>query len=91
MNEDENVRQLLKEWPRLQIDSDGILRRETATIYIHLHEHMRPLGSDRMVALARYRFSWPKMRQEIEHHITQACQCIKKETLQSDYNTPSEY
>ncbi|MEQ2219726.1 hypothetical protein XENOCAPTIV_022657 [Xenoophorus captivus] len=31
LKEDETVRQLLKEWSRLQIDGDGILRRVTTS------------------------------------------------------------
>lgn len=57
--EHETVRQLTREWPCLQIDGDGILRRETvsrtqlvipeslkATIYKHLHKEMGHLGAD---------------------------------------------
>lgn len=66
LTENEGVRPLLKEWPYLQIDSNGILRRETATrkqlvvpeslkplVYKRLHEEMGHLGADRMVARAR--------------------------------------
>jgi len=55
--ESEAVRQLLREWPRLKIDGEGILRRETATrkqlvfpeslkptVYKHLHGEMGHLG-----------------------------------------------
>ncbi len=51
------VRQLLREWPRLQIDREGILRRQTVTrsqlvvpeslkplVYKYLHEEMGHLG-----------------------------------------------
>lgn len=91
LGETEVVRQLLKEWPRLQIDGDGILRRETVSrnrlvvpeslkplIHKHLHEEMGHLGADRMVALARERFFWPKMREEIEHYVTRVCCCVKR-------------
>lgn len=44
----------------------------------HLHEEMGHLGADRMVALARERFFWPRMRQEMEHYVIQVCCCIKK-------------
>lgn len=50
LGETEVVRQLLREWPRLQIDGDGILRRETVSrnqlLYKHLHEEMGHLGAD---------------------------------------------
>uniref|UniRef100_A0A3B3DKF6 Gypsy retrotransposon integrase-like protein 1 n=1 Tax=Oryzias melastigma TaxID=30732 RepID=A0A3B3DKF6_ORYME len=101
MTETEAVRQLLREWPRLKIDEDGILRRETETrtqlvvpeslkptIYQHLHEEMGHLGADRMIALARERFYWPKMRQEIEHHVTQVCRCIKRKKPNRIIRTP---
>lgn len=74
-----------------EIDGEGILRRETATrtqlvvpeslkpiIYKHLHEEMGHLGADRMEALTREHFFWPKMRQEIEHHVKQVCRCVKR-------------
>ena len=101
LTEDEAVRQLLREWPRLQIDREGILRRETATrkqlvvpeslklvVYKHLHEEMGHLGADRMVALARERFFWPKMRQEMEHYVTRVCRCIKRKKPNRITRTP---
>ena len=99
--ENENVRQLIREWPRLKIDDEGILRRETASrtqlvvpeslkplIYKHLHEEMGHLGGDRMVALARERFFWPKMRQEAEHYISHVCQCVKRKKPNRITRTP---
>lgn len=99
--ENEAVRQLIREWPRLQVDGDGILRRETvsrtqlvvpeslkAIIYKHLHEEMGHLGADRMVALARERFFWPKMRQEMEHYVTQGCRCVKRKKPNRVTRTP---
>ncbi|KAI3376240.1 hypothetical protein L3Q82_016744 [Scortum barcoo] len=83
LGETEGVRQLLKEWHHFQVHDDGIPRRKTVyrnqlvvpeslkpLIYKHLHEEMGHLGADRMVALARERFFWPKMREEIEHYVT---------------------
>lgn len=91
VGENEFVRLLLTEWRHLRVDGDGILRRETATraqlvvpesmkpvTYKHLHEEMGHLGADRMVALAREHFFWPKIRQEMEHYVTQVCCCIKR-------------
>lgn len=101
MAESEAVRYLLRQWPHLQIDGDGILRRETTRrkqfvvpdslkpmVYKHLHEEMGHLGADRMVALARERFFWPKMRQEMEHYVTQVCRCIKKKKPNRITRTP---
>lgn len=31
-----------------------------------------------MVDLARERFFWPRMRQEMEHFVTRVCRCIKR-------------
>ncbi|KAL2095642.1 hypothetical protein ACEWY4_007790 [Coilia grayii] len=91
MAENETVRHLLREWPCLRLDGDGVLRRETTRrkqlvvpdslkpmVYKHLHEEMGHIGADRMVALARKRFFWPKMRREMEHYVTQVCCCIKR-------------
>ncbi|KAL7842136.1 hypothetical protein SRHO_G00238250 [Serrasalmus rhombeus] len=99
--ETEAVRVFLREWPHLQIGKDGILRRETATrkqlvvpeslkpiVYKHLHEEMGHLGADRMVALARERFYWPKMRQEMDHYVTQECRCIKRKKPNRVIRTP---
>lgn len=101
MAESETVRHLLREWPRLHINEDGVLRRETTArkqlvvpdslkpvVYKHLHEEMGHLGADRMVALARERFFWPKMRQEMEHYVTQVCRCIKRKKPNRVTRTP---
>ncbi|KAK7909570.1 hypothetical protein WMY93_014254 [Mugilogobius chulae] len=95
------VRHLLREWPRLQVDEDGVLWRETASrtqlvvpenmkalIYKHLHEDMGHLGADRVVALARERFFWPKMRRDIEHHVTSVCCCLKSKKPNRVTRTP---
>lgn len=99
--ESDAVRQLLREWPRLRIDGDGILKRETAArkqlvvpeslkpiVYKHLHVEMGHLGADRMMALARERFFWPKMRQAMEHYVTQMCRCIKRKKPNRIIRTP---
>lgn len=39
---------------------------------------MGHLGAEKMVALAREWFFWPKMRQEMEHYVTQVCRCVKR-------------
>ncbi|KAJ8003220.1 hypothetical protein DPEC_G00167140 [Dallia pectoralis] len=101
LTESEAVRQLLREWPHLKIDEEGILRRETTArkqlvvpealkpvVYQYLHGEMGHLGADRMVALARERFFWPKMRQEIEHYVTQVCRCMKRKIPNRPIRTP---
>ena len=57
-------------------------------MYKHLHEEMGHLGADRMVALARERFFWPKMRQEMEHYVTKVCRCIKRKKPNRITRTP---
>lgn len=98
--EGEQVRALLGEWPKLELDKNGLLWRRTSErqlvvpesmkplVYKYLHEEMGHLGADRMVALARGRFFWPKMRQEMEHHVTQVCTCIKRKKPHRITRTP---
>ncbi|KAJ0016367.1 hypothetical protein NQD34_014657 [Periophthalmus magnuspinnatus] len=99
--ENEQVRILLREWQRLVLDEDGLLWRKTSgrtqlvvpesmkpLVYRYLHEEMGHLGADRMVALARERFFWPKMRQEMEHYVTQVCNCIKRKKPNRVTRTP---
>ncbi|KAI3363968.1 hypothetical protein L3Q82_001566 [Scortum barcoo] len=101
LGETEDVRQLRKEWHHFQVDDDGILRRKTVyrnqlvvpeslkpLIYKHLHEEMGHLGADCMVALARERFFWPKMREEIEHYVTRVCRCVKRKKPNRVTRTP---
>lgn len=95
------VKRLLREWQRLQLDEDGILRRKTNSrtqlvvpeqlkplIYQQLHEEMGHLGADRMISLARERFFWPKMREEIEHYVTKVCRCLKQKKPNRKTKTP---
>lgn len=99
--ENQPVRALLREWPKLQFDDDGLLWRRTndrmqlvvpesmkPLVYKYLHEEMGHLGADRMVGLARERFFWPKMRQEMEHHVTHVCSCIKRKKPNRVTRTP---
>lgn len=95
------VKRLLREWQRLHLDEDGILRRKTNSrtqlvvpeklkplIYQQLHEEMGHLGADRMISLARERFFWPKMREEIEHYVTRVCRCLKQKKPNRKTKTP---
>lgn len=97
------VRRLLREWSRLQTDEDGVLWRETvsrtqlvvpesmkALIYKHLHEDMGHLGAERVLALARERFFWPRMKKEIEHHVTCVCCCLKRKKPNRVIRTPTQ-
>ncbi|KAK7904447.1 hypothetical protein WMY93_017054 [Mugilogobius chulae] len=99
--EGEQVQTLLREWSRLQLDGDGLLWRKTdqrtqlvvpeslkPLLYKNLHEDMGHLGAERMVTLARERFFWPRMRQEMEHYVTQVCSCMKRKKPNRVTRTP---
>ena len=60
-------------------------------VYKHVHEEMGHVGADRMVALAREHFFWPKIRQEMEHYVTKVCRCIKRKTKLSNQTSYTEY
>ena len=38
---------------------------------------MGHLGSERVIDLARERFFWPHMKQDITHYVTKVCHCLK--------------
>ena len=82
---------LLRQWHKLKIGKDGLLRRESgpysqlvlpkeyhATVYRELHQNMGHLGAERVVQLARERFYWPNMERDITHFITNKCSCLKQ-------------
>jgi transposase InsO family protein len=82
---------LLREWKRLEIGTDGILRRKRGpvmqlvlphcyrrTVYKELHQNMGHLGAERVVELARERFFWPHMQRNITHFVTKECSCVKQ-------------
>ena len=83
--------QILREWKKLEIDDNGILRRKTSTqyqlvlpekyqqmVYKELHQNMGHLGLEKVLHLARERFYWPNMERDINEFITQRCQCMKQ-------------
>ena len=85
------VRTLLRQWPKLVIGDDNILRRVTAThsqlvlpkkyhsiVYKELHQEMGHLGTERVLDLARERFYWPNMERDIKHFVTNVCSCLKQ-------------
>ena len=82
---------LLREWNKLFVDADNILRRTTndtnqivlpkkfhSLIYRELHDEMGHLGSERVFQLATQRFFWPRMRADIEYYTTRVCRCLKQ-------------
>ena len=71
---------MLLEWNKLVLGSDTILYRKTntiqqvvlpqqlrMTIFKELHEDMGHLGVERVLDLAKSRFYWPNMKEDISH------------------------
>ena len=86
-----HTRKLLREWPKLEIGSDGLLRRKCGQklqlvlpkqfhrlVYKELHQEMGHLGAERVLQLARERFYWPHMQRDITHFVTKVCNCLKQ-------------
>lgn len=89
--EDPQTRSLLREWTKLELDDDGVLRRRVKShsqlvlplklrnlVYKELHQEMGHLGADRVYHLARERFYWPHMERDITHYVTKVCPCLKQ-------------
>ena len=85
------TKRLLYDWKRLFIDQEGVLRRQCGNntqvvlpkclyslVYTELHEKMGHIGVDKVLSLARDRFFWPHMRDDIERFIMKQCRCIKQ-------------
>lgn len=87
---DKPTRKLSREWSRLYIENDLLYRktlgrkqlvlpttyRQTALTY--LHNNMGHVGVERVLSLARQRFYWPYMKNDIEEYITSCCIQQKK-------------
>lgn len=76
-------KRLMREWERLMLDDDGILRCKIAsrtqlvlpekykdTVIKALHDDMGHQGAERTISLVRDRFFWPQMQKEIEHYVS---------------------
>ena len=85
------TRKLLREWPKLEVGKDGLLRRKCgeylqlvlpktfhSLVYKELHQEMGHLGAERVLQLARERFYWPYMQRDITHFVTRVCSCLKQ-------------
>jgi hypothetical protein len=82
------LKKYLREWHNLMIDrKTGILYRGQqlvlptkyrSLVFRELHEKMGHLGPERVFNLARERFYWPGMKNDIEHFITHVCSCVKQ-------------
>ena len=89
--ESREVQRMLLEWNKLSLGSDDILYRKTSlnqqvvlpqqlrlTIFKELHEDMNHLGVERVFDLAKSRFYWPNMKEDITHYVTKVCRCLKQ-------------
>jgi transposase InsO family protein len=90
---------LMRSFARLDVGKDGILRKGKQVvvpqsmkplIFKHLHEEMGHLGPERTHALAVTRFFWPRMMEEIRHHITEVCRCIKAKRPNQKFRAPQQ-
>lgn len=94
-------RSLLRQWDKLCIGEDGILRRKTATrsqlvlpeiykqrVLQELHSKMGHQGVERTTSLIGDRFFWPKMQGEIEHFVTKSCNCLKQKKPSRETRAP---
>lgn len=91
IGEDPNTRALMREWNKLVLGEDQILRRkrgETLQLVLprkhrrmvlkQLHDDMGHLGANRVCQLTRDRFFWPRMQQDVELYCTSVCSCLKQ-------------
>lgn len=86
-----SVNNLLREWNKVELDKHGILRRKNSSswqvvlpeqlillVLNELHVEMGHLGVDRVVDLARARFYWPHMYQDIANFVKYRCRRVKQ-------------
>lgn len=82
---------LLKQWLKVHVGDDGVLRCTTGhgeqlaipkvyqpLIFKELHQDMGHLVTERTLGLIRERCYWPQMQKDVEHFVTQVCECLKK-------------
>ena len=90
----------MREWKHLYLDG-GIFKRKKGAysqlvvprkfhpiIFRELHGEMGHLGSERVIQLARERFYWPRMIDDITHHVTKVCDCLKQRKPQKLLRAP---
>ena len=81
---------LLRQRSKLYCDDDGLLFRRSgpysqlvlpqrfhSIVFKELHQEMGHLGAPRVVQLARERFYWPDMEDDITHFVTKVSPCLK--------------
>ena len=99
-NEPYNVKLLMCEWNNVRLEN-GIFKRRRGTynqlvvprkfhpiIFHELHEKMGHLRSERVIQLARERFYWPRMVEDITHYIAKVCSCLKQTKPQRPQRAP---
>ena len=81
---------LLRQQRKLYCDGDGLLFRRSGPysqlvlpqkfhniVFKELHQEMGHLGAPRIVQLARERFYWPNMEDDVTHFVTKVCPYLK--------------
>lgn len=94
------AKKLLHQWDKLHLDN-GLLYRRTRqrsqlvlpdqyrpVVLKHLHNDMGHMGAERVLGLARDRFYWPYMKQDVEAYVTRKCPCIKQKKPVSHIRAP---
>ena len=85
------TRVLLRQRRKLYCDKDGLLFRRSGLysqlvlpqrfytiVFKELHQEMGHLGAPHVVQLARERFYWPNMEDDITHFVTKVCPRLKQ-------------
>ena len=98
---DKKQKTLLNQWKRLEIDENGLLVRKTKhrvqlvlpekfrkIVYEELHEKMGHLTGERVVQLAKERFYWPFLAEDVEHYVSNVCQCLKRKKPNREQRAP---
>ena len=90
--ETKEVRSLIRGLQKLFIGENGLLYRKSQdnfnqlvlslqyrkVVYNELHVQMDHLEPDRTYQLARQRFYWPNMEEDISHFVSNVCHCVKQ-------------
>ena len=85
------TKRLLYDWTKLFLDKEGILRRKRGNdsqiilpkslhsiILRELHDEMGHIGAEKVLSLARDRFFWPHMQDDIQLYVNKKCRCLKQ-------------
>lgn len=85
-----DVRILMRQWTKLYVTEDVILYRKAGdkqqlvlprehyqTVFHKIHREMGHLRVERTLNLIQDRLYWVRMYSDIEHFVTQECECIK--------------